>query len=436
MLNYAGIKSPVGGPELKKFDLKKINLKKFDFKKFKKGIIFQTITLLVTLAVLAGIGAGIALIKHRTDHESVATKYFTAYIAGNTETMYEYVDVDESEFINYDQFVLRIAADRASVSISEYTLSDPVKKDGLLIYTFTYENEVTEEEETYDVVLTKYREKWFHIIPEYKVVIDDRILDELMVTVPAGTSLYIDDQLAENVSGDADESDGDGDESGDADESGGGESDSGEDADDDESGQTDVYEISHIFEGEHTFYVESSFGESTLITDVLEDDTSIEITTDDISIKDTDKTQLISDAEDMLSAFYENAMDADATYKTIKSYFPDDTALLKKVKKYFKATQAILYPDSVTGVDSYKIIDLTFGEMEFELKSFEYPSSAKITCEFRYEFTASTDTTVLSSYTEQYTGSCNTKVTFTYEADDENGWVMTGIKFKNSSSID
>ena len=371
--------------------------------KIRKSGIFQLFSLLLVLAVLAGIGAGIAVIKHRMDYEDVATKYFSAYLRDDEETMYEYVAVDESEYINYDQFALLIASERASISISEYKFSEPEKKNGKIIYTVTFENEISEEEETYTIELTKYRKKWYYLIPEYKVCIDDKIISNVSVTIPEGTELYIDDQPAGNK------------------------------ISDEETG-TDIYDIPYMFIGEHTFYVESEFGESTVIQEVEEDNTTLMVAVEDISMKESDKSTLIAKAGEIIEAFYENAMDKDTSYKDIKSYFPDDSALLKKVKKYFNATRDILYWDSLNAIDSYKIIDLTLGDIEYELDSFEYPNKAEITCTFRYEYTASTDTTTLSSYTEQYSGSCKTKIRFIYEATDEDGWVMTGIKMSNKES--
>lgn len=372
-----------------------------DFKKIKNSLLFQIVSVLLILAVLAGIGAGLAIIKHRMDYESVAVKYFSAYLRGDAESMYEYVYVDESEFINYEQFVLKTASERAACSISEYKLNKPVKESGTVTYNVTYENEISEEEETYTITLKKCREKWYHIIPEYKVVVDNKIVNNVTVHIPEGTSLYIDDQLAVNKTTDED---------------------------------TDTYDIPYMFIGEHTFYVESDFGESTIIQEIQEDNTELSVSVSDISMKISDKTELTNSIGEMIEAFYAAVIDKEKSYKDILSYFPDDGSLNKKVKKCFSKTKDVLYWNSVANSENYKIIDLTFGDIDYDISEFEYPDKAVIVCSFRYEYTASTDTSVLSSYTEQYSGACNTKITINYEASAENGWVMTGIKMSNKNT--
>ncbi|MGN0383148.1 MAG: hypothetical protein ACI4DS_02675 [Eubacterium sp.] len=370
------------------------------WKAFKRGAVCQTILIIIGLTICGALGAGIAVLEDRMDPFNVANAYFQAYILSNFDDMYQYVQVKEGTFINNETFGLLMQSERSMCSIGEYEVGEAVVFEGTAVTEVTYTNELTGSTEMFTINMVEHRDNWYQIIPDWNVVIDDAVIEDIMINVINGADVNIDGISAEEYYVSTDEEE-----------------------------LVDTYVIDRMLKGEHSIYVATDYGERTLTNDISESNMETVVNSEGMELKDDIKSILLADSEETIENLYKLCMKQNKSYKKILDDYADNKSVKKAVSTAVNKIRATFFDEEVKDIDQYFVSDMEFGNIDTSV-SYTYPDVVNITSKFQYNYTASMDTTYYSSYTGEYSGTVKATVKFTYELNDGE-WQITDVTVKN-----
>jgi hypothetical protein len=372
-------------------------------KKVIKSSFFQNTVGMLIVAACILLGAFLAIYENKTNAGIVANEYFECYLRNDFEGMYKYVDVQESEFVDYDAFAYKLEVEKPQGSLTDYTISKPKKKGNKATVTVKYTNSFSGEEEKFVITLVKTRESITDLIPEWRVNIDDWIVNDVEISIPEGATLLVDGNATDN-----------------------------------EGTQTEdktYFSIDRMLSGDHDFYVETTLGEGTQTDNISKDGTNIDISTDIVTLKSEYSEELYDNADEVIMALFEAAKDRDKSYKAVKSYFTK--AGREDLKKAFSKIRKILFLNDVEeDIDSslYEITDLVVADMTKSVNSFNENGDIVIKVKFEFDFTAQSNTSedaiYYSSYVSEYSGTYLSTVKLYYSYKDGD-WKLTDISIKN-----
>lgn len=129
--------------------------------------------ILVVVAIIAiALGVAYFILNNMTKPSTVAEKFFNATMSYDAEAMYEYLDVEDSEFTTKEVFKKIIDGEKEDVpEVVNYTVGKPVlAKDRLsTTVTITYMLKNSDKSSTLDVKLVKDKNKKWLIFDNWKV---------------------------------------------------------------------------------------------------------------------------------------------------------------------------------------------------------------------------------------------------------------------------
>ncbi len=125
-------------------------------------------------------------------YEQAAEQYFLAVESGDWERAYDWLDVTESEFITKEHFVTANEAKPAG-EITNYRIVDQYDSGASANVVIQYSEKESSEVQMMNVALNQLPEKKFFFFREWKVDSSPYLLEDYMVEVPAGASLYLDE---------------------------------------------------------------------------------------------------------------------------------------------------------------------------------------------------------------------------------------------------
>jgi hypothetical protein len=150
------------------------------------------------------------LVGSKFTPKAIAKDYFLAIINQDANKLYDYLDIEKSEFTTKDMFV-KVMAEENSVKVANYTV-DSVQKDssGLSVtVTITYFLENSKDSKTMNIVLVKQKNKKYGIFNNWKVSADEDVtVDDYKIKVLKDSKVTIEDVLVDTKYIDSDASDG------------------------------------------------------------------------------------------------------------------------------------------------------------------------------------------------------------------------------------
>lgn len=388
-----------------------INFKRI-WNAFIHGAIFQTIVIIIGLSICAAIGVGLAVLENVSDPVNVANEYFKAYVKGNFDEMYKYVDIDESRFITGTAYAAFMKQQRSECEFGEFEIGLPVNYKNTSVIEVNYFNELTQKDEMFTINMAAYRDNWYQLVPDWKIVIDDYLTDKFAIYAVKGATVYMDginiaDLYKETVS----EKD--------------------KKAFSEDNAEFDKYIINELYCGEHTIYAETDFGECTVIKKINDKNEEVLLTFDQMELKAEATEAIAADAESTIENLYKLCMTQDKSYKKILDDYAAKADVKKQVKNVVKKIRSKLYDDEIRDIEKYFISSLEFGEIQTSIE-YNAPDKIFVVSEFSYDYSASMDTTYYNSYTGEYSGKINATVNFSYEL-NEGEWVITSVTVKNKN---
>lgn len=358
------------------------------------------------------LGGFIAIYENRSNAKIIAKEYFQCYLRSDFKEMYKYVDIEETDNVNYEMFKKKLKNEKTQVTFTDYTVSKAVKKKGFSLVTVSYTNGYTNKKEKLSIKLVKKRVA-NSIFPKWKVLLDDSIVENVEFKTVSGENFMLDgkkltpkDSVTEK----------------------------------DDSGNEikyDIYKIDKIFSGAHDCYVDSTYTESIFKKKIEKDGEIIDLKNESRTLKDEYNQGLEKDINDFIVAFF-NAQKDKSGYKSVSGYFSDGAQ--QALKNEYKKVRKILYKkDFETDIDSslYVIDSFDLSDVKTHIINFNSKGELGLIARCSYSFSVKSDTSKddlnFSSYVSEYEGSYDCDFNLRVQYDENNKkYIVTSIEITNN----
>lgn len=351
------------------------------------SLLMDLLSTLILFAIAGGIGIFIALGKHAGSAENTAKEYFDAYINQSFETMYRYLDIEESEFINEEAFEQMMEGKIIYGDFSDAKVEMKKQKGKYAYVDITYTDDTTKEQITLEIKLKKQKKKIYKFFSTWKVDADQYIVNNYTIEAPEEADISFDLKdlktcLKETKNG------------------------------------VNTYNINRLFEGEHTVGIDTVYIDAMSESlSVEKDDEVYSVNVTDFNMKKDDEDYVLSIAEKLVFGMYSNALNETGT-DDLKEYFDGNEEKEKMLKECYDTMLGEINKENgatlkTMSVDTYKVY----------VFSFKYPSKAEIRVDFNCEFTAKTGRTMINGVRGAYEGTAAStgKVYFTLS---DGKWVV------------
>lgn len=258
--------------------------------------------------------------------------------------------------------------------------SEPYKENGKKTVDIICNNETTETNQTIKLVFDEVKHG-MQIIPDYKVDISKMLVKNVNFVVPTGDALYINGEVVTKdmakVTTDA-------------------------------NTNTDTYHFDKILYGAYDANAINRYSQIDLKPEILQEGTTINFDATAYHANLEFEEKIKANADNMITQFYVNAREKKGNNKELKAYFANDKKLQKKVDKYLKETEEVLYWPETKNIDKYSVVSFEPGEMKHQ-SVYNNDNTFTVTYDFTYTYVSSTDTAIYTSYVYSIGGSCKQK---------------------------
>lgn len=363
---------------------KQITIKKPDVGKMKSGIRkltkLQKIVIAEVICLAVVIAAFFVIGDRKYSAQSVAERYFEAYVSHDWKTVYGLLELPDGSFMQESQFEEMMEKTQVP-DITNYTVRQQTGAEGGIVQNFNVEYSVSGQgTSSSQLSLVRQSDKAMFLFDTWKVSAAGMLVENYPVTVPAGARAAVDGvELTEEymVSNNAD--------------------------------GTDTYQIS-LFNGVHTITAAVPWCE------VYEGefDTSAEgsVIVEDLTLTDTGKTALQAKMQEALESFYTSALAGD-DFSAVSGLFAENAAA--EYEDTYNDLRDRLTDDPD---DYYTLNQITFDDFRCSFNAESGTISGEMDCDYTVDYTY-TYSGFGSSRTENETnnGSAYVGATFVYEGD-------------------
>lgn len=387
-----------------------VAVKRVPMKKRTKVLIAAIFLIIILLAVLFNIG------KQLSSPDKIAKDYFKTLSVQDWDKAYSYLDITESDFINKDNFIKTQKKSKDISKIVNYsvvsddtTLSTTDKTDKLknaLTETITmqYITQDSTSPQTMEINLIKQPEKKFLFFDTWKVASAGYITPKISITVPQGTTAFLDgvqiaDKYKDTASADSSDSTNS----------------------QDSASQPVTYTVKNIFSGTYTLKVTSKYTED-YTNDITVNGEDSAVNVDSLKLKQEILDTVAKQPEQVLKALYSSAL-AGKDFDSVKSYFVSNSDTQSNMESQYGYLQNSIAKDNNGGFKS-----ISFSNFKPEVTNSQADSSMSITVDtqFDYAYTAVDTTYDAAAPAQEYSGnnSGNIEAVFQLEGDK---WLISGL---------
>lgn len=333
---------PVAGKQLKKIDWKKAasSVKRFD--KYQKMIAAEILVLVVTIIAFIAIGTS------RSSAQSVASRYFKAYMNGDAKTMYELTNLPDSKFLTEEEYAMYYEG-HAAPDIKKYKVK--VGKAGsdsfMRVCTVEYTESGSSYPDTKVYYLVQQEKKFLFFFPTWKVVPDDIVNYNFSIYLPEGASATLNGVLLTE-----------------------------EDLEWSEGG-TNCYNVT-IFSGPNELTIAAPWHE-IYETTMDPEDWGYEYYATDLVLTQEATDSLEGMVKDTFKKMYQAAVVGEDYYESVASLFPEDCQESNKQ----------VYENLVEEIQnrgSYKLDSITFDQFEFDIADGYEGSGINVDGSYEYQY--------------------------------------------------
>ena len=363
---------------------KQVTIKKPDVGKMKTGIRkltkLQKIVIAEVICLAVVIAAFFVIGDRKYSAQSVAERYFEAYVSHDWKTVYGLLELPDGSFMQESQFEEMMEKTQVP-DITNYTVRQQTGAEGGIVQNFNVEYSVSGQgTSSSQLSLVRQSDKAMFLFDTWKVSAAGMLVENYPVTVPAGARAAVDGvELTEEymVSNNAD--------------------------------GTDTYQIS-LFNGVHTITAAVPWCE------VYEGefDTSAEgsVIVENLTLTDTGKTALQAKMQEALESFYTSALAGD-DFSAVSGLFAENAAA--EYEDTYNDLRDRLTDDPD---DYYTLNQITFDDFCCSFNAESGTISGEMDCDYTVDYTY-TYSGFGSSRTENETndGSAYVGATFVYEGD-------------------
>lgn len=393
-----------------------------------RGNLFRFLVAVIILCACAGLGAGLAVMEDKSDPTDLVAGYFGKFLMQDYEDMIKYVDTTDT-FFTKDSFVNLMSDLRLAHNIGEYEFGKVKKEGGRYIMCVSYKDAETGEDQYFDIYLKKNRKNITQFISDWKISIEDYLVQDYVVQIPEGMTLELDGVEVTNQSEGIKQMEIDVIKTADGETiviNGSAEN----------TGNNMTYKISNIIRGPHRLKATSEFTQIVKDIDVTSDNQNNVLNVSEETIRDDYLKIIETHSVDMVQEFYKVVRNRKTSSDTLKAYFINDENLLKSLKKELERSQKIIYWPDTKNIEDYSLVQCNFSEVQYTA---QYMGENKIKAiyTFSYDYVSSTSTTLYDSYVSSISGTCNTAMEIVYTIENEEMKISDiSIKNKNKKNVE
>lgn len=404
-----------------------------NIKKKKKLLNNNFVRLLLAIILMCGcaaLGAGIAIYEDKSNPTEYVAEYFGKFLMQKYDEMYEYVD-KEGKCIPKTAYVNLMAELYEKNNVGEYEFNEPEKVGDRYLVKITYKDAETGEEDDFKIYLVQDRKSATQLVADWKISIDEYLVEDVSVRVPHGMQLEIDGTIIDENSAVISK------EGLDFIQTAEGETivinkELEEDTDD----EFTVFKFDKILKGKHKFRVLTDYAQIERDVDVQVKSQTTTFEASKIAIKDNYLSLIETKSPEMIKQYYDAVREKKTSTKKLLKYFKDDSKLEKKLKKLAKKDIEVIFWPEIEDIGDYSLIEYNFSELK---PTAEYVggNQFKVTYKFSYDYLLSTSTELYSSYVEMLSGNCTTTMELIYDAEGDDIIISDiSIKNKNKKAIE
>lgn len=376
--------------------------------KLVKQLSVAALALIVVIIAVSAVGSAV------TDPKNIAKGYFEAKANGDWNKMYGYLSLDNSDFINKNNF-LKLMGNEEKLEIVNFEISDSLSNgssyegyfvstsDSGMVKTYVVEyllkgNSSTQSE---TITLVKNSGKKLLFYDDYDVNIDNLIISNYQISVPKGSTVYLDEiKLTQKTS-------------------------SSENDYYDSDSSSDTYVISKIFSGQHDLKVEHPV--CAVYTEKIQVSGSGSCgsiySVSKLELNESVKSDLAKKTEETYKQIISSAL-AQKEFDSLNLICTSESEQQVSIKESYDNLVSELKNEDGTGYKSITVTKFTDESSQKELKA-----SGTYSCELRIEYdyvTISKDwwTDELSESPSSYPRSSSIRFTYVYESD---AWVLQNL---------
>lgn len=288
---------PVRNPLLKNLVNKKSNPKSFS----KVTIVF----IVVMLTVVLGIAAFWVLGSHVTSPKSIVNGYYSAITKGDWETVYDYLLITDSIFINKGNFE-RFAENRKAFDIDSYeilSITESINQNKEVEIHYYARGESYQYTET--ITLIKQNEKRLFFFDDYLICANDMIVSEYQIQIPQGAIAFLNNiEITPLLNTSLDNG-------------------------------FDIYTIPEIFSGSNDLKIEHPECEHNIEKIYISYDNEKYVSSNFL-LKDTVKAELANKTEDYYKHIILSALNGDKFENLSLSYYTDSYNLSRNIRELYE----------------------------------------------------------------------------------------------------
>lgn len=328
--------------------------------KEKKPLTKKSKLIIAIVSVVAVILIGLCIfLGSLTNPKNIAEKVFNAVVGYDFETIYEYLNVEDSEFTSKEMFVKVMTNDLEEENkpvVLNYTVGNPVDALDKLstTVTITYMLQDAEESEALDIKLVKDKTKKWLLFDNWKVNIKDvNVAKNYEVKVLKGSTVVVEGVQLPSSYIDSEES----------------------------SDEYDVYVIPSIFEAKYNVTITLPMGiqVNDKMSVVNDSYYKYSLSVDDLT--EENKNALIIASKTSLQAIYDGVKEQ-KTFDDIKSTFEYENSDLASLKKDYEN----LVRDVGTSI---QLTSIAFTEVTLSSASITSDNDLKLYVKAKFDYSIS-----------------------------------------------
>lgn len=365
------------------------------WKKFQKTRGYSLVKILFLIAVCIGIGSGAAYIHHESDPTEDAAQYFRAFIQQDYDTIMKLVDVPEGGYIDRKQLETILSEQKKELHVDRYEILDPKREDGRTVVVFRCFDEETGKKTDFKVYLNRFHHG-LNPISDYKISMDDFLVENYTVTIPKDTTLVINDTKLHNLKAQSEEN----------------------------GGKT--YAFSAVLQGSYQVCAENTYGIGVKKEEITKPDFHTDLSKTSYEARPEYFKMIEEKTNGMLQQYYTAVRQKKISGKELEQYFSKEmTGKLKGLVQ--KSVNMIFDQDEEK---QYEITGLDLSDQKITATYNKEKNCFDVQCGFRLKYECATQTSLLNSYSESYKGNCQTAIHMKMNLPEDN-MQITEFTIKN-----
>ena len=391
-------------------------------KKIRNSNIFRLFVALIVMAGCAALGAGIAIFEDKSDPTEYVGRYFGKFMMQDFDGMYDFVD-KEGSYITKSAFKKLMENKYRENNVGEYEFGDLEKKNGKYLITVTYKDARTDQKKKFDIYLKKERKDITQVVADWKVSLEDSLVNDVTIKVPVGTDLKLNGELIKAGT--------EGVEIKDLSNIQTAEGETIEMAPEKSNDAEKTYTFSKLLKGTYDIDATTDYTQIAQSVDIKNNSQKIDVDESKIAVSDKYRKILETNASEMIKEYYDVVRNRKTSGKKLLTYFKNDKKLVDNVKKLTKKDIDIIFWPGTRDIEDYNLIKCEFSALKNTM-TYIGNNQFKVTYNYSYDYESATNTSIESSYVYSLKGTCKTTMTLVYEVTD-NKANITQITIKNTN---